>query len=453
MADDLAVAPILKGDVGPRGLLLTNAVPVQNPNGAFVKPHDPLPGHGALPRPAERGGPGRGHRRRRRRRRRVAPRARQPHRARHLQQTIPDGGIGQHPSRSAATGPPRPQTFTLQFAATGSPVTLRTRGSTSSLSARSRTHRRPNRSVQGGPDAATTVARRHVRVLPMPSPARTATVGALTTNARQHHRNRRLLGTSVLVAARVALSAPGDGGKIDGCYSTTSNGTLSVIGGKKTACDPHRDTAQLNMQGPHQTTRRGRLTSDQQPAELRVFQRLSRSQGRRTLLPLAKGRRGRLPAGRRAVHGRLHRPGAGAAVPAERRRHLGSQHRRPRQRRVARVLGRQPRRPGTGRRELGELHAGHVRRGRDPEPLRPDADGPGLRARPGRHAQPEHLYGARHRRPVRVGAWQQQDVQRFPARFVVVAENATGVRRRPIACASRTSRSAARPRSSSSVRR
>ena len=95
---------------------------------------------------------------------------------------------------------------------------------------------------------------------------------------------------------------------------------------------------------------------------------------------------------------------------------LGPQRRRVRERRVARLLGRQPRRPRTGRWELGELHAGDLGRGRDAEPLRPDADRPGLRGRPGRHAQPERLHGARDRWPVRVGSWQQQVVQRIPAR-------------------------------------
>ena len=78
---------------------------------------------------------------------------------------------------------------------------------------------------------------------------------------------------------------------------------------------------------------------------------------------------------------------------------------------------------------------------------------PALRARPGRDAQPEHLHGARHRRPVRVGAGQQQAVQRLSARL----RRRRGERHRrcraPTACASRTSRSAGRRRSCSSARR
>ena len=91
---------------------------------------------------------------------------------------------------------------------------------------------------------------------------------------------------------------------------------------------------------------------------------------------------------------------------------------RERQHRLARGLDRQPRRAARRRTATGQLHAGDVagRSGRS-EPLRSDDAGAGLRARPGRDAQPEHLHGARHRRPVRVRPGQQQAVQRLSARL------------------------------------
>ena len=123
---------------------------------------------------------------------------------------------------------------------------------------------------------------------------------------------------------------------------------------------------------------------------------------------------------------------------------LGAQRGGLGQRRLARLLGGQPGRPRAGRRQLGELHAGDLGRGRDPEPLRPDADRPGLRARPGRHAQPERLHGARDRWPVRVGSWQQQVVHGFQRAFVIVPRRDRVAR---LLLRIETSRSADKPRS------
>ena len=67
-----------------------------------------------------------------------------------------------------------------------------------------------------------------------------------------------------------------------------------------------------------------------------------------------------LPAGHRAVHGGLPRSGAGAGDSCRARTVSGLQHATDRQRRRARLLDRQPRRPAAGRRQLAELHAGDV---------------------------------------------------------------------------------------------
>ena len=134
-------------------------------------------------------------------------------------------------------------------------------------------------------------------------------------------------------------------------------------------------------------------------------------------------------------------------------RHVVVQHRCERQRRLARGLDRQPRRAAAGRRQLGRLHAGHVAGGREPEPLRSDPAGARVRTRPGRDAQPEHLHGARHRRPVRLGAGQQQAVQRLSARLRHRRRERVARCRASTGCSSRTSRPAGRRRSCSSDRR
>ena len=78
---------------------------------------------------------------------------------------------------------------------------------------------------------------------------------------------------------------------------------------------------------------------------------------------------------------------------------------------------------------------------------------PGCVPGPGRDAQPEHLHGARHRRPVRLGPGQQQAVQRLSARLRHRRRERVARCPAPTGCASRTSRSAARRRSCSSARR
>ena len=116
-----------------------------------------------------------------------------------------------------------------------------------------------------------------------------------------------------------------------------------------------------------------------------------------------------VPAGRGAVHGRLHRPGAGAAVRAERRTERGRTTPAP-----AAASCRTPSGPTTA--TCGAPADGNwanytpvTRRavGTD-EPLRPDAAVPPCVAGPGRDAQPEHLHGAGDRRAVRLGAGRQQ---------------------------------------------
>ena len=67
-----------------------------------------------------------------------------------------------------------------------------------------------------------------------------------------------------------------------------------------------------------------------------------------------------VPPGHRAVHGGLPRSRARAGIRAGRERSVGLQHATDRQRRRARVLDRQSRRPAAGRRQLAELHAGDV---------------------------------------------------------------------------------------------
>ena len=89
-----------------------------------------------------------------------------------------------------------------------------------------------------------------------------------------------------------------------------------------------------------------------------------------------------VPAGRRPVHGRLHRPGAGAAVRAERRRAPGSTTSRPSGSAVSHAFWTDNRDVrAAGRRQLGELHAGDLRRGRD-------ARAATTRRRPSRRACP-----------------------------------------------------------------
>ena len=95
-------------------------------------------------------------------------------------------------------------------------------------------------------------------------------------------------------------------------------------------------------------------------ARLGVRQRLPAGIDRRAAAAVQPAEPAAVPSGRGAVHGRLHRSRPGAAVRAERQRHLVVQHRRERQRRVARGVDRQPRRAPAGRRQLGQLHAGHV---------------------------------------------------------------------------------------------
>ena len=96
---------------------------------------------------------------------------------------------------------------------------------------------------------------------------------------------------------------------------------------------------------------------------------------------------------------------------------LGLQYRRDRQHRFARGMDRQPRRARAEGRQLGQLHAGDIRCGGRDQPLRWHDAGAGLRSRPGRDAQPEHLHGAGDRRAVRVGPREQQAVQWFPTRL------------------------------------
>ena len=161
-----------------------------------------------------------------------------------------------------------------------------------------------------------------------------------------------------------------------------------------------------------------------------------------------------VPAGHGAVHGRLHRPGAVAAVRAERQRHVVVQHRR-------RTAAPSRTRSGPTTATCGRPADGNWA---NYTPVTSPAVGtqsrfdptqqvPVVRARPGRDAQPEHLHGARHRRPVRVGAGQQQAVQRLSARLRRRRRECVRGCRAPTGCASRTSRPAARRRSCSSARR
>jgi hypothetical protein len=109
-----------------------------------------------------------------------------------------------------------------------------------------------------------------------------------------------------LVLGGIALSAPGDGGKIDGCYDE-SNGLLSVLTDKKTTCDADTETAiSWNVQGPKGDPGPLPPAPAAFPLEGQKFVRLTRAQRSRARLPLAplkraairRGRRGTLPVAR-----------------------------------------------------------------------------------------------------------------------------------------------------------
>ena len=120
---------------------------------------------------------------------------------------------------------------------------------------------------------------------------------------------------------------------------------------------------------------------DGPPVGLRV--RLHAGRGRSAAAAVQSAEPAAVPPGHDAVHGRLHRPGAGAGLRAEPGRQLVAQHRRV-ECGEPRVLDRQPRRAAARRRRLGELHAAVGDRGRPAEPLRPDSD----RSRVARPARP-----------------------------------------------------------------
>jgi hypothetical protein len=95
-----------------------------------------------------------------------------------------------------------------------------------------------------------------------------------------------------LVLGGIALSAPGDGGKIDGCYDK-SNGLLSVIGGKKLACDLDTELpiswnvqGPQGAQGPQGVPGLPPLPPAIRPEDLQV-RRLPRAQRRRARLPIS----------------------------------------------------------------------------------------------------------------------------------------------------------------------
>ena len=177
--------------------------------------------------------------------------------------------------------------------------------------------------------------------------------------------------------------------------------------------------------------------------------------GRRSSSACSSTRRTCRCSGRaRAVHGGLHRPRAGSAVRAERRTARGRSTPAPAAApcrtpcgRTTATCGRRPTATGPTTRRSRRRRSGTQSR------FDPDAAGAGLRPRPGRDAQPEHLHGAGHRRAVRLGPGQQQAVQRLSARLRRRRRERLAAAARLPAARSRTSRSAVRRRSCSSARR
>ena len=165
-------------------------------------------------------------------------------------------------------------------------------------------------------------------------------------------------------------------------------------------------------------------------ARLRVRQRLPAGLDRRAAAAVQPAEPAAVPAGRGAVHGRLHRPRAVAAVRAERQRHVVVQHRRrtaapcrTRSGPTTATCGRRPTATGRttrrSRRRRSERRAASIRRSRC-RPASPARSGCATRTST-RRASPTACSS---RRP-----GNNKQFNGFQRAFVVVAENASALPR------------------------